>query len=113
MQVELNEQALEVLNLVVSLLIPIAVAVVTKQWAPSRVKTGVLVLLAALLAVLTALLDSGTFVPWDAVMLFVQNVVVAVAVHVGVLKPAGITGAEGAAARILPHTGVGKEHLDQ
>lgn len=106
MFVELSSEALQVLNLFVAFIIPILVALVTKRYADSAVKTLVLLVLAALLAVGTTVLDDGSFVLFDLIMLFAQNVLVAVVAHYGILKPVRVTGKEGAVAGAVPN-GIG------
>lgn len=104
--VELSSEALQIINLLVAFIIPLLVALVTKRFAEGWVKSLALIVLAACLALLVEWRDTGSFVVFDATILFVQNVLVAVTAHVGILKPAGLSGSDGKVAQRVP-AGVG------
>lgn len=96
--IALSSEALQVISLLVAFVIPTLVALVTKRTAAGTVKTGTLIVLAAALAVLTQGLDDGGFDKFQAFLLFVQNVVIAVASHFGVTRPTGLSGSDSAFA---------------
>jgi hypothetical protein len=92
-----------VLTLVVSVLLPAAVALVTKRLAAGWVKALTLLGLAVVSGWAAELADSGgTFVLGRALGQVVVTFVVAVAVHYGFWKPVGLTGSAGVIARAVP-----------
>lgn len=88
----LNSEWLQVLSLAVAYIIPTIVALVTARLASSSVKTAVLIVLAALLAGGSEVLDKGSFTWSAAALLFLTNVTVAVASHFGVTRNIGLSG---------------------
>lgn len=101
----------QLLTLLVSVVLPAAVALVTQRLASSGVKALMLAFLAAVTGFLSELLDAlVTALPFDlgaALMSWLTVFIVAVASHYGLLKPTGVTGTDGALARAVP-AGVGK-----
>lgn len=99
-----------VLTLVVSIVLPVLVALVTRYNAHPRVKAVVLALLAAVVGFLSELLSAvHAGHPYDAgagALTWLGSFIVAVAVHFGLWKPAGVTGSGGGVANALP-SGVG------
>ena len=102
----------QILTLVVSVVLPVLVALATSRLASPGLKAVVLALLAAAVGFLSELLDAlhaGT--PYDvgaALLTWLGAFVVAVAAHFGLLKPTGITGSRGAVAAAVPG-GVGSD----
>ena len=100
----------QILTLIVSVLLPVLVALVSRQTAHPGLKAVLLALLAALVGFgseLLAAINSGH--PYDAgtgALTWLGSFIIAVAVHYGLWKPAGITGSGGAVASALP-AGVG------
>lgn len=85
-------------GLVVVFVLPIAVALVTKSSASKQVKTATLIVLAAAITVGQSIIAAGQFEVKDTLVTFVGLVLAAVAAHLGVEKPLGLTGSEGAFA---------------
>lgn len=85
-------------------LLPLVVALVTKSRAHPALKAGLLAALAFVTALVAPAIQNGTDIDLDAKTLgtFVVTVVVAVAAHYGLLKPAGVTGADGKVASAVP-----------
>ena len=96
----LSAEWVQILNLVVVLLLPTLTAVLTKEMATSRAKSLTLLGLTALVSVGTAVLDVGGFTALGLTQLFVQNVVVAVAMYYGVAKPTGLAGPGSPASKV-------------
>jgi hypothetical protein len=97
------------LNLLISMILPIVVALVTKRFANGQVKAVVLLALSVITGWLTSLqATGGTFELKSAITSTVVSFVAAVAVHFGLLAPAGVTGADGVIARSVPG-GIGGE----
>ena len=91
-------------TLLIAVLLPVLVAVVKAKGASSAWGAWILAALSAVTAVLTVLLanaDQG-FPVKDAVILFVEVFVVAVASHFGFWKPVGATGSAGKVAALIP-----------
>jgi hypothetical protein len=94
------------LDLFLSLVLPMLVALVTARVAHPGLKATVLGLLAAVTAVVQGLIDVGghlSAVDWSgtfsgAVWIFL----VAVGLHFGLLNPAGLTGSTGAIQNAVP-----------
>ena len=85
-------------NAIVGIVIPLIVQLLASRTSPDWVKVVVNVALSAAVAVLAPLVTSP-HVDWKIVALsFVQVFAVAIVSHLGVLKPAGVTGSEGAIA---------------
>lgn len=89
------------LDALIGVVLPMAVAVVTHRLAAGWLKTVVLIALSVLSSLLTTVVVSdfhwGTFA-----MTFLVQFGSAVLAHFGVLKPAGVTGAEGVIQKALP-----------
>lgn len=96
----------QLLTLLVSVILPILVALTTNRLASPGLKAVVLALLAALVGFLSELLDALTdhtaFDVGAAVLSWVTVFIVAVASHYGLLKPVGLTGSSGAVAQAVP-----------
>jgi hypothetical protein len=91
------------LEIILSAVLPLIVAVVTKQLAAGWVKTGVLIVLSVATGVVSQLAaNDGTFVLGHMLADAGLALLVAVAAHFGVWKPIGLTGSAGALARIVP-----------
>ena len=92
---EFDNNAVWVLNLVVTVLLPLLVGLVTKQSWSSAVKAVLLLVLAAITGLGSELLDAATSnSPYDlqvGALAAVQALVVAIAVHFGLWKPIGAT----------------------
>jgi small basic protein len=96
----------QLLTLLVSVILPILVALSTNRLASPGLKAVVLALLAAVVGFLSelldALVDNTSFDLGTAVMSWVTAFIIAVASHYGLLKPTGITGTNGAVAQAVP-----------
>lgn len=104
----LSSEGLQVLNLAIAFIIPTLVALATKRLASGGVKFIVLAVLSAVLAVFSETVDKGAFVWSSAALLFLTNIVVAVASHFGVTSQIGLSGKHSKAADVLfPNFGVG------
>jgi sterol desaturase/sphingolipid hydroxylase (fatty acid hydroxylase superfamily) len=96
------------LTLLVSTILPIIVALVTKQQAKPAVKAFVLLLHSAISGWLTSLYATGgTFDPKSALLAIILGFVTATATHFGLLRPTKITGTDGAVASKTVHVGIG------
>lgn len=88
------------------ILLPAAVALVTKRYADSWVKAVTLLALAALMALVDVIRDNAGIVSgqmfWDTLFLFLD----AVGLHFGLLQPTRITGSNGVIQRAVPQ-GIG------
>lgn len=91
------------LTFVISVVLPMLVALIAKQNANETFKAVLLLLLAAINGTLTSIAaDGGTF-DWKAALIAtIVSFVTAVGVHFGLLRPAGVTGADGAIQRAVP-----------
>lgn len=89
-------------GLVVGTILPIVVGLVTDRLAASWIKTTVLLFLAAVIAVGQEILTAGSFELKVALLKFALLFLTSVGTHFGLLKPTGVTGADGAAAKIAP-----------
>ena len=86
------------LNLGVSVVLPMVVALVTKADAPSAVKAYTLLFLSAVNGFLLEVITAGGFANFDwqtAVVGTVVSFIISVGVHNGLLKPAELTGTNG------------------
>jgi hypothetical protein len=91
------------LNLLISTALPIVVAIVTKRFANSQVKAVVLIALSVITGWLTSLqATGGSFELKSAITSTIVSFVTAVAVHFGLLAPAGVTGRDGVISRAIP-----------
>jgi len=96
------------INALVALVIPMLVALLAKAHAPSALKSWLALVLAAVAGVLTPLV-SQPHVDWRSVALSILEIFAATVVaHTGLLRPIGVTGADGAIAAALPG-GLGTE----
>lgn len=95
------------LNLFLAVVLPMVTALVTKRVAPSWVKSVVLILLTVVAStVQTWVQAGGEFEVQATILNFVITFVTAVATHFGFLKPAQVTGTDGAIAKAIP-AGIG------
>lgn len=84
----------------VAVVLPAAVALVTKRVASPAVKALTLVLLSAVTGVVSAIVVDGAQLSLSVALTNVfVTFVTGVAVHYGLLKPTGVTGSDGAIAR--------------
>lgn len=91
------------LTLLVATVLPVITALITKQVAPSHLKSVVLLLLSVVSGWLTSLYATGgSFVLKEALLSVIVTFVTAVATHYGLLKPTSVTGRDGAVQRALP-----------
>lgn len=98
---------LDLLNLLLAAVLPMATALITARFANSSIKS---IVLAALTVISTTLQevfnDNGEF-HWRAYLITTTfQFIVSVGLHFGLLKPTGVTGAHGAIASSVP-AGVG------
>jgi hypothetical protein len=97
------------LNLLISMLLPIVVAVVTKRFAAGSVKAVTLIALSVITGWLTSLqATGGAFEIKSAVTAVLVSFVAATASHFGLLAPANITGADGVVQRTV-QGGIGRD----
>ena len=100
----------QLLTLLVSVVLPILVALATQRLASSGLKSIVLAALAAIVGILSELLDAlvhgTTYDVGAAIVAWLTSFIVAVAVHYGLLKPVGVTGSGGLVAAAVP-AGIG------
>src|SRR5690348_3521771 len=91
------------LTFVVGTILPAVVALVTQRCTSSAVKAVVLAALSAVAGVVTSVQEANGQFDWkSALSLFIVTFVTATAVHFGLLKPAGVTGTDGAIASAVP-----------
>lgn len=84
------------LTMILSVFLPMIVALFTKQLASGTVKAVLLLFLAAVTGTLTSIqAANGVFDVKDAVVATVMSFVIAVGMHFGLLSPTGLTGSEG------------------
>lgn len=97
------------LSLLVGTVIPVLVGVVTKIAAPSGLKAIVNLVLSAVSAALTLAIEGDGLVedPEVFLMTTLMTFVVSVATHYGLLKPALVTGSQGAVQRSTASVGIG------
>lgn len=95
------------LNFALGVVLPAAVALVTKANASSALKAWLLVGLSTLTAVLTQF--AGGFTLSEFVTAFAVTFITAICAHYGLLKPTHVTGSDGAVANAVPG-GLGKEY---
>jgi hypothetical protein len=106
------------LSFLIGTIIPIAVALVTKQTASRGIKAAVNALLSIAAGVLSVYVSEaqGEIVSID-VAAFVTAVgaawITSIATHYGLLKPTGITGGEGIVQSATPNLGIGSSHSHQ
>lgn len=84
------------LTMILSVFLPMIVALVTKQVASPTLKAVVLLFLSAVTGVLTQIQAAdGVFDLKAALIATGMSFLIAVGVHFGLLKPASLTGSEG------------------
>lgn len=99
---------LQWLNLLIGTLLPILVALVTKQHASPRAKALTLLFLSVLGGALTGIRDNGGSFELDVTLVnFAVTYITAVATYYGLWKPTAVAGSGGAAAKVAPGVGVG------
>lgn len=85
------------LTFIISVFLPMVVALVTKQFASGMVKSLVLLFLSAVTGTLTSIAaDNGTFELKAAVVATIVSFITAVGFHFGLLKGINVTGSAGA-----------------
>ena len=101
------------LTFLVSTGLPILVSLVTQRLASGTVKSLVLVTLSLLTGWLTSLYATGgSFELKAAAVGFFVSFITAVGTHLGLLKPSGVTGSNGAIAVAVP-AGIGAPVKDE
>lgn len=91
------------LTILIGTVLPIAVALVTKQNASPGLKATVLAALSAVSGALVSIqATGGTFEIKTAFIGFMVTWVTAVATHFGLLSPANVTGSTGSVAKAIP-----------
>lgn len=99
-------------NAIVGILLPLLVQLLASRPSPDWVKTVVNVALSAAASVLAPLL-TVSHVDWKvAALTFAQVFGTAIVAHLGLLKPAGVTGADGLIAELVPG-GLGQEDFKE
>jgi len=94
---------LALLTLAVGTLLPAVTAFVTHRFATAIVKTAILALLSLLTAAgETAVTNGGDFDAGAFLTTAVVQLILGIAVHYQIMKPAGLTGSAGAIARAVP-----------
>lgn len=100
------------LTLLLSVILPMIVALVTKQAASGAVKSLTLLFLAAVTGTVTSIQQNGGVFDWKAALLnTIVAFVIAVGVHFGLLKEINLTGADGLIQTKVPG-GIGKHEVD-
>lgn len=113
MEVVQDLSTTSILYLVISLVLPVVVALVTKANAASGVKAYVLLALAGVNSFAITAYDAysaggGDDFGWKAALIgTVVSFLVAAATYAGLLKPTNIAGEDSAAAQVAPDTGIG------
>lgn len=96
------------LNLALGVVLPMVVALVTKQLASGRTKTLVLLALSVIATVLQSLVAAdGRFVVSQFILYFLVTMGTAITSHFGVLQPLEITGKNGVIQESVPG-GIGR-----
>lgn len=96
------------LTMVISVFLPMVVALVTKQLASGAVKAVLLLFLAAVTGTATQIATAnGVFDLKGAVVATVMSFIIAVGMHFGLLSPTGLTGSEGQIQTKTAKFGVG------
>lgn len=101
------------LTLLLSVILPMVVALITKSSASGTVKSVTLLALAAITGTLTAYQQAGGG-PLDVKMAIINTVVsfvIAVGIHFGLLKEINVTGSEGVIQRKTSTFGLGKHEV--
>lgn len=97
------------LTFIISTLLPMVVALVTKRFANPNVKALTLAALSIVTGIFTvAAANGGQIELKDSIVGFFVSFVTAVGLHFGLLAPTGITGAHGAIARKFS-SGIGSD----
>jgi hypothetical protein len=98
---------LDLLNLLLAAVLPMATALVTARFANSSIKAIVLAALTVIATALQQVFDDGGSFEWRPFLVTTTlQFVLSVGLHFGLLKPTGVTGAGGAIASAVP-VGVG------
>lgn len=98
---------LDLLNLLLAAVLPMATALITARFANSAVKSIVLALLTVISTSLQQVFDDNGEFYWRAFLITTTfQFVLSVGLHFGLLKPTGVTGAHGTIANTVP-AGVG------
>lgn len=98
---------LDILNLVLAAILPVLTAVVTARFASGVLKTMVLVMLTVIAQALQGVFDDDGQLPVRAFIIATTlQFLLSVGFHFGLLKPTGVTGADGFVAGSLPQ-GIG------
>ncbi len=98
---------LDLLNLLLAAVLPMATALVTARFANSSVKAIVLAALTVLSTSLQAVFDDNGVFEWRPFLITTTlQFIMSVGLHFGLLKPTGVTGAGGAIQTAAP-AGVG------
>lgn len=96
------------LTMILSVFLPMIVALVTKQLASGTLKAVVLLALSAITGTLTQIqAANGVFDLKAAIIATAMSFVIAVGVHFGLLKPANLTGSEGKIQTKTANVGLG------
>ncbi len=96
------------LTMIISVFLPMIVALVTKQVASGGLKAVILLFLSAVTGTLTQIAAAnGVFDLKDAIVATVMSFVIAVGIHFGLLSPTGLTGSEGKIQSKTANVGLG------
>lgn len=107
-ELRMSDQDLILLNALVGVVLPLLVALVTKNVSSARFKSLALLVLSGIGGYLTTLLASDAAVDWKTVGVAVLTIfVTAVASFFGFTKPAKIAGSDGLIQAAVPG-GLGK-----
>lgn len=100
------------LTLLLSVILPMIVALITKQVASGTVKSITLLALAAVTGTLTSIQQQGGAFDWKHALLnTIVSFVIAVGIHFGLLKEINVTGSEGVIQRKTSTFGLGKHEV--
>lgn len=97
-----------IITLIVSVVLPAAVALVVKAKASPAVKAVTLLALAALSGFLTAWQADPHYNWRHGIAVWAVQFGAAVLAHFGLLQPASVTGRTGAIQRVTGHVGIGR-----
>ena len=99
---------LDLLNLLLAAVLPMLTALITARFASSAVKSIVLVFLSVIAIALQGVFsDSGILHVREFIVATTLQFLLATGAHFGLLKPTGITGADGVVASSVP-AGIGE-----
>lgn len=97
------------LTMIISVFLPMLVALITKQAASGTVKALTLLFLSAVTGTVTSWqATNGVFDLKDAIVATIMSFVIAVGLHYGLLSPSGVTGARGKIQTKTATFGLGK-----